>query len=216
MDSLDQYAISLNRYPSVNRRSKPGAEHGLYTNCSRASRKNQSATARENLLVGLVLSVEIASDPRIGGIRRFLNHAAAKVHEVSFKSRMGVPHADFSQPASGTDPIRQRANEQGLPIGAAGNKRRKSAVLAHVIPVVVEMLSVFLQPRPTHRIDDGQRAVFPAGYRVADVNVVEIKFLVDSHRFLFRPPRSSPPWRARRKDEGRCTIHETAPAAFNV
>jgi hypothetical protein len=69
MDSLDHYVISLSRYPSVNRRSKAGAEHGLYADCSRASRKNQSATARENLLVGLVLSVESASDPRIGGIR---------------------------------------------------------------------------------------------------------------------------------------------------
>ena len=53
-------------------------------------------------------------------------------------------------------------------------------MLAHVIPVVVEVLSVFLQPRPSHRIDDGQRAIVAAGYRVADVNVVEVKFLVDS------------------------------------
>jgi hypothetical protein len=180
MDSLDQYAISLNRYPSVNRRSRPGAEHGLYTNCSRASRKNQSATAGENLLVGLVLSVEIASDPRIGGIKRFLNHATAKVHEVPFESRIGVSHADFSKPTAGADPIRQGANEQSLAISPAGYESGQSVVLAHVIPVVVEMLSVFLQPRPTHSIDDGQGAVFPAGYLIADVNVIEVKFLVDS------------------------------------
>ena len=118
-------------------------------------RQQQCAPAGKYLPAFLIPAFDLTSDPRIRGVGRFFDHPATKAHQIPLESRIGVPHADFSQPSAGTDPIGQHANQQGLAIGAAGYESGQSVVLAHVIPVVVKMLTVFLQPRPTHRIDDG-------------------------------------------------------------
>jgi len=83
----------------------------------------------------------------------------------------------------GTDPVRQHPDEEGLAIGAACNERAQAVVLAHMIPVVVKVLPIFLQARPTYRVDDGERAVFAARNQVADADVVEINLLIENHTF---------------------------------
>ena len=95
-----------------------------------------------------------------------------------------MPDADFSQPTARAYPIGEHADQQRLAISAARDKGRQSVVLTHVIAVVMEVLSVFLQPSPTDGIDDGQRAILAARYRMAHVYVFEIDFLVDGYHRL--------------------------------
>jgi hypothetical protein len=126
-------------------------------------RQKYRAAAGEYLPAFLILAFDLAQDPRIRWIGGFFDNLAAEAHRISFESRIGVPDADFSEPAAGTDPIRERANQQGLAIGAARDESSQAVVLADVIAVVVEMLGVFLQPCPAYRVDDGQRTIVAAG-----------------------------------------------------
>src|SRR5262245_13373954 len=128
-----------------------------------ASQQQQGAPPGKYFPPFLIAALELTGDPRIRGVGRFFDHLATKPHQISFESRMRVSYADFSQPSARTDPIGQHTNQQSLAIGATGYESRQAIVLAHMIPVIVKMLSVFLQPCPTHSIDDGQRAVFAAG-----------------------------------------------------
>ena len=51
-------------------------------------------------------------------------------------------------------------------------------MLAYVIAIVMQMLPIFLQAGPAHRVDDRQRTILARRNRVADGNVVEINRLV--------------------------------------
>ena len=85
--------------------------------------------------------------------------------------------AEFLQPAARSDPIGQHADEQCLAVGAARDKCAQAVVLADMIAIVMQMLPIFLQARPTHGIDDGERTVLALRNGIADGDIVEKKFV---------------------------------------
>ena len=89
-----------------------------------------------------------------------------------------MANADFLKPTARADPIGEHAHQQSLPVGTAGDKSLKPIVLAYVVAIVMQMLPIFLQSGPAHRVDDRQRAVLTRRNRVADGNVVELNRLV--------------------------------------
>ena len=89
-----------------------------------------------------------------------------------------MANADFLKPTARTDPIGEHACQQSLAVGAAGDKSLEPVVLAYVVAIIMQMLPIFLQAGPAHRVDDRQRAVLTRRNRVANGNVVQINRLV--------------------------------------
>ena len=141
-------------------------------------RKSQGAPTGKNLFILLVCSYEIAGDPRVQWIARLLDDRGRKPHRVPFECRVGMANADFLKPTARADPISEHACQQSLPVGAAGDKSLEPIVLAYVVAIVMQMLPIFLQSGPAHRVDDRQRAVLTRRNRIANGHVVEINRLV--------------------------------------